>query len=269
MGTPSVVVTDLDGTLWHTPDHVPEVTLRALADLDESSVPLLVATGRRVASTRAPLARLDWAPPAVVLNGGIGLDLVSGERFHRGGFTSEAAAAVLEVFLDGGVTPCIYVDDDVTPVWVGESPSTHPDHLAGFGVDVKTGDLRSVVADQTVLAFGVLGIPEATAEGLGSGLVGIAAPHVAPDRQYLGHAITVAPNGISKWEGIAAFCAHHDLDAGSVLAIGDGPNDVEMLAGAAVAVVPADGHEAALALADHVVAPAADGGWAELLDIIS
>ena len=30
----SLVVTDLDGTLWHTDDHVPEATLQALGALE-------------------------------------------------------------------------------------------------------------------------------------------------------------------------------------------------------------------------------------------
>jgi hydroxymethylpyrimidine pyrophosphatase-like HAD family hydrolase len=52
------------------------------------------------------------------------------------------------------------------------------------------------------------------------------------------------------------------------MAIGDGPNDIELLANAAVAVVPGDAHPAARLLADHVVGRAADGGWADILEIL-
>ena len=41
-----------------------------------------------------------------------------------------------------------------------------------------------------------------------------------------------------------------------------------VLEGAAVAVAPQDGHVSALALADHVVGPAAEGGWAGLVDVL-
>lgn len=267
-GTVGLVVTDLDGTLWERPDTIPERSLEAIAELDRRGVPLLIATGRRVASTRDPLAAVGLAPPAVVLNGGLGLDLGSGERFHRGGFRAGDALAVLAAFVEWDVEPCVYVDHDTRPVRVGASPSTHPEHLAGFGDEVGTDSLDRVVAEEHVLAFGVLGITGEQADGVGRSLASVATPHVAPDRQYGGHTITVAPTGGSKWDGVEAYCATRSIDSTGVLAIGDGPNDVELLDRAAVAVVPQDAHPTAHEHADHVVGRAADGGWADLLDLL-
>lgn len=267
-GPVRLVVSDLDGTLWERPEAVPSRTRAALAELAARGVPLLIATGRRVASTREPLAAIGVAPPAVVLNGGLGLDLSSGRRFHRGGFSASDAAAVLAAFVAWDIEPCVYVDHDARPVWVGSSPSTHPEHLAGFGDDVSTGSLDRVVGDEYVLAFAVLGIPEHRAAGLERALAGVATPHLAADRQYGGFTVTVAPSSGSKWDGVEAFCAEQGIDTGAVLAIGDGPNDAELLANAAVAVVPDDAHPTARALADHVVGRAADGGWADLLELL-
>ena len=53
-----LVVTDLDGTLWGSRPMPHPRTRRALDDLATRNVPLLVATGRRPASTRAPLAAI-------------------------------------------------------------------------------------------------------------------------------------------------------------------------------------------------------------------
>lgn len=263
-----LVVTDLDGTLWHRPETVPERTRRALRSFEGGAVPLLVATGRRVASTRTPLRELDVVPPAVVLNGSLGLDLASGERFHVGGFRPADAALVLGVFAAHDLVPCVYIDHDSPSVWVGPDPSTHPDHLASFADDVDTGDLAEIVAAEAVLAFSVLGVEEPVALAIGEALGGVGTPHVAPDRQYGGFSVTVAPPDGSKWDGILAFCRSRDIDPGAVLAIGDGPNDVEMLEHAAIAVVPSDAHPSALGLADHVIGTAADGGWGDVLDLL-
>ena len=263
-----LVVTDLDGTLWEMEEGVHDRTRAAILHLLDQSTPLLVATGRRVASTRAPLAAIGLAPPAVVLNGALGLDLASGDRFHRGGFSPDEAAAVLEAHLAHGVEPCVYLDHAEYPVWVSPTPSTHPAHLASFDTDVGSGDLRTIVENEHVLAFGVLGIDERTAESVGQDLAAIATPHIDRDRQYGGWAVTVAPRTQSKWDGVAAFCALHGLDPNAVMAIGDGPNDAELLENAAVAVVPDDAHLAAQRHADHVVGAARDGGWADILQLL-
>jgi len=229
---------------------------------------LLVATGRRLASTRTPLGRLGLTPPAVMLNGGLGIDLESGDRFHVGGFDPADAAAVLEVFLGFNVQPCVYTDRDEPSVRVGDRPATHPRHLAGFGSDVTVDDLQSVVARELILAFSLLGLDAVLAGQLEQALSAHAVPHHGVDRQYGGHSITVAPHNMSKWDGIVAFCDTRRIDPARTMVIGDGANDIEMLEQAAVAVVPADGHPRALDRADHVVPAAADGGWAEILSLL-
>lgn len=263
-----LVVTDLDGTLWHTPDYTPEVTRDAVAELARRGVPLLVATGRRLGSTRRPLAELGLSPPAVMLNGGLGVDLQTNTSFHRGGFDVDDAVAVLAAFTDRGVEPCVYVDSVEPSVRIGERPSSHPRHLAGFGPDAKVADLAEVVAEEPVLSFSVLGLEQELADELTTALSRLAVPHNAPDRQYGGQSVTVAPNNVSKWDGIVSFCHREGLDQSRTLVLGDGPNDIEMLDMAAVAVVPSDGHEEALARADHVIEPARIGGWAQVLDLL-
>ena len=94
MAAVDLVVTDLDGTLWHLDDDIAPSVVAAVAELERRGVPLLVATGRRLASTRRPLGRVGLAPPAVVLNGALGVDLATGDRFHRAPFDrAEANAA--------------------------------------------------------------------------------------------------------------------------------------------------------------------------------
>ena len=266
-----LVVTDLDGTLWNSSTDValhPRTTA-ALAELERRGVGLLVATGRRLASTRDALAKHDMAPPSVVLNGALTVDLATGERIHRQAFRPDDAAEVLRHFLDAGVSPCVYVEHDEVDVFVGDDPSTHPEHLRSFGEWARPADLGTVVRTEHILAFGVISIPEAEVADVYAKVGDIANAHLSDERGYSGGVtLTVAPPDLSKWDGVLAFCAARGFAPGKVLAIGDGPNDLELLDGAAVAVVMADGHPEALARADHIVAPASEGGWAELLDLL-
>ncbi|HET9731389.1 MAG TPA: HAD family hydrolase [Acidimicrobiales bacterium] len=264
-----LVVTDLDGTLWrHDSDIHPAVTT-AVRRLEEMGIPLLVATGRRVGSTRAPLARIGLAPPAVVLNGSLGLHLADGRRFHHAPFAPDDARAALGAFRSAGLSPCVYVDHADYEVALGDSPSTNPGHIADLASGAVTADLDEVVANLPVLAFSVIGVAHGTLAPAASALDGVASAYLDRALDYPGMAaLTVEPLSQSKWDGVVSFCRHHGVDASRVLAVGDGPNDTELLKNASVAVAPGNGHPAALAHADHTVPPPDEGGWAEILELL-
>jgi hydroxymethylpyrimidine pyrophosphatase-like HAD family hydrolase len=201
------------------------------------------------------------------MNGALVVHLDHGARYHRHHFTATEAAGVLAAFREAGLEPCVYVDRDDVEVFLGSSPSTHPDHASSFGAGGATADLDEIVAREPVFMFGILGQSAPALETLAPTLSRFGETHVSPDF-YDGHGVTVAPRGLSKWIGVGAYCREAGLDPGRVLAIGDGPNDLELLGAAAVAVVPDEAHPEARALADHVVASPRAGGWAELLDLV-
>jgi hydroxymethylpyrimidine pyrophosphatase-like HAD family hydrolase len=262
-----LVVTDLDGTLWaYGSEGAPHAdTLAAWAELERRGVPVLVATGRRVTTTREPLAALGLAPPAVVLNGALALHLDTGECFHRRHYDAATAPQVLAAFRAAGLDPCVYVEHAEFDVYVSATPSTSEQHLLALGSRARTSDLEEVVASVPVLSFGVFGRPEHEILRAVEGLARCADPRVTKG-DFGGHGVTVAPVGLSKWDGVLAYCLLAGIDFARVLAIGDGANDRELLANAAIALVPEDAHEDALGVAHHVVPSPAVGGWAAVLD---
>lgn len=265
----SLVVTDLDGTFWHHADEVPSRAVDAARHLTAIGMPLLVATGRRLASTREPLAKVGLTPPAVVLNGALGVDLATGERFHRAPWPAPDAAKVLESFATAGLAPVIYVDHPVWDVYLAPEPSTHPEHVRSLGGTAATDDLRAVVEREAVLGFSMIGVDHRAAVAARDAIGALGEVHLDRSLDYPGLAtLTVAPLGQSKWDGVLAFCAGRGIDPTGVLALADGPNDLELLDAAAVRLVPEVAHPAALERADHVIPAAADGGWADVLEFI-
>ncbi|QYG92148.1 HAD family phosphatase [Iamia sp. SCSIO 61187] len=267
-GPVSLVVTDLDGTLWHTEEEIAPSVVAAMAELERRGVPLLIATGRRLASTRRPLARVGLRPPAVVLNGALGVDLATGDRFHRAPFDAADAVTVHDRFVELGLQPVVHVDHPEVDAFLGPEPSTNPAHArALLAAHSATGDLAAVVADLPVLGFSLIGVEHRTCVAARDATATTAETHLDRSLDYPGLAtLTVAPHGQSKWDGVRAFCAARGLDPARVLALGDGSNDLELLDGAAVALVPAVAHPAALERADHVIPSAADAGWVAVLD---
>ena len=261
----SLVVTDLDGTLWHTDDHVPEPVLAAFVELQQRDVPLLVATGRRLGSTRGPLAVHGLRAPMVVLNGALGV-LPDSERFHRATYPVDEATLVLDAFESVGLEPVVYVDHPTFEVVLGPSPSTNPAHAAALGPTADRGDLRAAVAGGTALGFSLIGVEHRHAVAAADAIGERGVTHLDRSLDHPGMvSLTVAPRARSKWDGVLAYCALQGLDATRVLSLGDGPNDVDLLDGAAVRLVPEGSHPAALERADHVIGSARAGGWAEVL----
>ena len=261
-----LVVTDLDGTLWDAGERIHARTLEALHELERRETPVLVATGRRPRSAAAGLAREGLQPPAVLLDGTVGHHLATNRTFHRAPFGAQDAQAVLTAFEHHGVSPCVYVDRPDADVVVGPEPSTRPEHLDHIGPWLAREDPHAVVASEDVLAIGIVGYDGEALRAIHAELADTAEAVVTRDLYFGDWTLIARPRGISKWQGVEAFCREQGLDSRRVLALGDGENDIELLTGAAVACVVSDGCAAALALADHVIDPASAGGWAAVLD---
>jgi hydroxymethylpyrimidine pyrophosphatase-like HAD family hydrolase len=279
MSAVELVVTDLDGTFWYHDLRVAQPVLDAVAELERRQVPLLVATGRRLASTREPLARAGLAPPAVLLNGALGLELGSLERFHLAPFTATEALSVYDAFTSVGLSPVVYVDHPRYDVFISESPDTNPAHVQALGDTAgrRSGpdgraavdELRATVAEVPVLGFSMIGVPFDAAEAAYAALTTVAEAHLDRSIDHPGlAAMTVAPRGQSKWDGVLAYCAQHGLDPTKVMAVADGPNDIELLINAAVRVVPKIAHPSALELASALIPAAQEGGWAEVPSLL-
>jgi hydroxymethylpyrimidine pyrophosphatase-like HAD family hydrolase len=268
-GPVSLVVTDLDGTLWDRHGRVHDLTLEALHELERRGLPVLAATARRPASARRVMDANGVLLPAVLFDGSLGKDFATGETFHREAFEPLRAAAVLEALLGLGIEPCVNIDGDVRDALVGQHPSSHPAHLKFIAPWLREVNLERAVRELPVLSFVICGRErEVLLPALAAGK-GLAAGSVSPDLTYGNATLSLRPPGVSKWSGVLAFCRLRGLDPGRILAVGDGDNDVELLESAAIACAVADGCEAVLRLAAHHLRPANEGGWRAILDILA
>jgi hydroxymethylpyrimidine pyrophosphatase-like HAD family hydrolase len=265
-----LVVTDLDGTLSDPGERIHPRTAAAVRELLDAGVPVLVATGRRPRTATVVLEAAGLCGPAVMLDGSIGHDLRDGRSFHRVTFDPPAAATVLETFAAGGFQPCLHLDRAEVDILVGDRPSTHPRHLARAAPWVVHGDPAQAVAKDPVLSFTVVGGDPVRLGQVADAVVasGFGSASVTPDLMYGGATLQVRPPGVSKWSGVLAFCGDQGLDPGRVLAVGDGANDVELLAAASIACAVDGGAPGALAHADHLIGPPSEGGWAAILDLV-
>jgi hydroxymethylpyrimidine pyrophosphatase-like HAD family hydrolase len=78
--------------------------------------------------------------------------------------------------------------------------------------------------------------------------------------------LEIAAAGVSKASALARVCAERAIDRTDVVAFGDMPNDLPMLAWAGHAVAVANAHRDVLAAADEVTADNDDAGVARVLE---
>ena len=265
-----LVVTDLDGTLWDRTGLIHPDTLRALAVLRAAPVPVLAATGRSARSAWQVMEANAIALPAVLLDGAIGLEFGATTPFHRHEFGSALAGEVLAILDELGAGPLINVDTLGPDIVLGANPLTRPEYLRRLEPWVRKEDPWTAVRTLPVLAFTLLGSDHPMVRDLAAAVTARApvAAAISPDRTFGGLHLSFRPLGVNKWSGVSAYCAVKGLDVGRVLAIGDADNDVELLEGASLALAVADASAVALQCADIVVAPASEGGWAGIVEVL-
>ncbi|MDA8316325.1 MAG: HAD family hydrolase [Actinomycetota bacterium] len=262
----SLVVTDLDGTLWGSSTVVHDRTLIALKALRERAFPVLVATGRTWRSARRLLERNDLELPLVALNGAVCLD-VDGSIFHRVTFPPPDALGVLRALRESELAPIVHIDSPSADSAAEPGAALLAGQAAFYGQRLLRIPLDLLVQREPVQQFIAYG-PRESLETAARG----AAPHghctINSNALFGGTALTVDPFGATKWQGVERFCEIHGLDHQRVLAVGNGENDVDLLEHARVACAVRDGAEEALAVATHVIDSPDAGGWAAVLDLL-
>ncbi len=264
-----MVATDLDGTLWDRSVQAHRMVLAAVTELQRRGVIVVAATGRRPRSARTALQENGLSVPAVCLDGTFGEDWATGQRFHQAFFTPEESAAVLAAFVELAVAPNVFVDHPELDVLLAELPAHQPERAEALLPWAHVGPLQHSVPNHTVAAFTVIGgVLEELAPLAGVlAAAGVARATLTSDSLYGGTSLSVIPTAASKWAGVAALAATLGIKPEEIVGVGDAANDLELLAGAGLAVAVRTACDEVLAIADTIIEAPADGGWAALVDI--
>jgi hydroxymethylpyrimidine pyrophosphatase-like HAD family hydrolase len=264
-----LLATDLEGTFWG-PDFVPPPEhLAAVEELARQDVTVLAATSRRPRLTKQRLADHGLALPAVLMDGAVGIEFRTGERFHEAVFGAEAARETLAAIQAYGLDPCLYVDDPEIDIAMSTSPSTCAPHLEKLGRLAGTRDLAETATTMAV-AFSVLGLDREVLAPVARELVDAHGATVVlyPEPDYGRFGLIVNPHGVSKWSGIEAYCILHGIEPDEVAAVGDDRNDLQMLRQAGVGIGVRGGCDEIVEMADFLIEPPERGGWHKLVEIL-
>jgi len=263
----TLVVTDLDGTVWDNTLRCHPATLKAVHQLvADDEIELLVATGRRRNSARRAFTANGFLLPSVLLNGAIGYDFANETIFHQATFTADQLAAVLGVLQRFQLGPVAYLSD--TRACVVEGVTTSVGHIESLGEDLVWSSFEELATRTDVLGMSMLGVEQNLVAPALQELVNLPGVETAAfgDHLYPPFSLMLAPDTVTKAVGIRAYLDYAQLAPSRIIALGDAGNDLAMLAMADIALVVIGGDQRAIDLSHHLIEGPENGGWATVLD---
>jgi HAD superfamily hydrolase (TIGR01484 family) len=254
-----VVASDLDGTLLRGDLTVSERTRTAIHDARRAGVTFVAVTGRPPRSVRSLNEHIGLEGIAICANGALVYDLDSDTVQDQTPLAAEVALRIVRGLRK--VAPGVaFAWEDVEgfscePTW-GRDPMTPVQRIElGDPVELVRVPLLKMLARHTDLDFDEL------AEG---------ARRVAGDDAIVTwstrQVVEVSAAGVTKAYALERVCARLGVNPTEVVAIGDMPNDLTMLAWAGRGVAVANADPEVLAAVDEVTASNEDDGVAMVLE---
>lgn len=259
-----LVASDIDGTLIRSDGVLAERTKAALNAVVDAGSTFVLATGRPPRWVHPIAEMTGHRGLAVCSNGALVIDLtderIVDQRLHSRSSALAAANAIRSLLPDArfavdgpsgfGHTPDYtsaflhgreariasleeLLDGQLTKVMF-----RHPD----MSMEVLR-ELTDLIGDNATLTFGSMG------DDLGPNTL-----------------VELMPFGVTKADALARIAGHYDATAADVIAFGDMPNDIDMLAWAGHGVAMDNAHPLAKAAANEITASNDDDGVAAVLE---
>jgi Cof subfamily protein (haloacid dehalogenase superfamily) len=257
---PKLVASDLDGTLVRSDGTVDDRTRRAIAAAEAAGATVVFCTARPHRGLAELAEATGYRGVAICNNGAMLWDLHTESVIEASPLEPAIArelVALLEAEVPGGA-------------WAVE-------RTGGFGHEPGYVTRWPIPEDTTVAAVqALIGEPAVKLMLRHNRLTADALLERA--RQACGHLaefshssatdtlLEISAAGVSKATALARLCERHRIDRGDVIAFGDMPNDLPMLAWAGHGVAVANAHPEVIAAADEVTASNDESGVALVLE---
>lgn len=258
-----LIATDLDGTLLREDGTISPRTRAAIGAAQAAGLFVVFVTARPPRDVAAIAEHLGVTGIAVCSNGAIVQDLATGETHRHVRLCSDLARDLVgELRLaEPGISFATEHGHKIGqesgfPDFFADTVHHHPIRVDAAEL-LCAEDLTKLLihhADHTAeaLMHRVRGHAGDRAEVIWSG----------------GPFIEIAPSGVSKGAGLAAFCDSLGITAAEVIAFGDMPNDIQMLTFAGRGVAVANAHPEVLAAADEITVSNEEDAVARVIETL-
>ncbi|MAJ46586.1 MAG: hypothetical protein CBC35_04720 [Planctomycetes bacterium TMED75] len=274
---PSVIVSDLDGTLLGPGGALSDGTLAAVSELAAHGIPFILATGRSFYECKFVLDAIPCCQEMIGAAGALLSDARSGQTLARDALPNELVVRVTEFILAEGHLAQLLQDRSCVEydyLLVGRG-ALHP--TMDWWLDLhelnshRVPSLEGLDLSHTI-RIGVVGGPgelEALTQRIetafGEELVIRHWEAVSETESQPTYLLELFNRGVDKWGMIEHVLERDGLDPERVVTIGDGLNDIQMLDRAPLGIAMGQARTSVQAVANQVVGSNREDGFAQAI----
>jgi len=256
-----VVATDLDGTIVRSDGTISLRTMKALARVEEAGAAVVLVTGRPPRWI-APVAEATGHHGVVICsNGAVVYDLHDERVVESFLIPAETVAQVVGI-LRAELPELVFAVETGDGIYRGHG------YTSGWALDPDDHAVRYSLDEitQHPAAKLLARHPSLDADELLNLFRGRIEHLVTPTHANGRGLLEMSALGVSKATTLARFAAELGVEAADVVAFGDMPNDLPMLAWAGAAYAVANAHPLVLAAVERVAESNDDDGVARVLE---
>lgn len=255
------VALDLDGTLLASDGTLPSRNAQAISEAQAAGVGIILATGKTRSSAVGLIGQLGITLPCVFSQGLI-IYAADGQIMREIALDRDLVNAVLAYLEQYDLPYIAYSREDLlTP----EFDSYHAPIYGKYGepepVVMETMAVRAKALPINKLLIGDNNDLQARRRDLE-----LRFGQQANVYQAVPEYIEIIPQGLNKGAGVRWLLQQLAIDPMTMMAVGDGENDIEMLQLAGIGVAVGNANAKLKAVADYVVSSNDDAGVAEAIE---
>jgi Cof subfamily protein (haloacid dehalogenase superfamily) len=256
-----LVASDLDGTLLLPDETVSPRTRAALAAAKQAGLTVVLVSGRPPRSLGPIAERIGVGGIAICANGAIIWDLDAATMVDSSPLAAELAARLVRALRQAipGALFAVELERGFgrEAGWTDGLVTAPPDVLEADALELITGPVTKLLVRHPTMAFAE--VAERARRAVGEDAV----------VTWAGlRVVEISAAGVTKASALQRLCRRLDVSPAEVVAVGDMPNDLAMLAWAGTAVAVANADPQVLAAADEVTGANTEDGVALLLERI-
>jgi Cof subfamily protein (haloacid dehalogenase superfamily) len=255
---PSLVATDLDGTLLDGGGRVSPRTREVLDELDRRGVPVVFVTGRPIRWMDELWDAVGGHGLAICSNGGIVYDVATHSVKRARTIEPETALRVADILRRRIPGTAFALEKTGGFAREERFGGRHQEPLG-----IPIGPLEQIL-DHTVVKLLALH-EEIAPETYWRRVDELVHDLVTPTWSSTFSLVEMSRRGVTKASTLADLAAELGVSPQDVIAFGDMPNDIPMLEWAGASYAMADAHPAARAVARHAAPPHDEDGVAQIL----